>query len=946
MSTLPAKPRTATRTPRLNLRLRATVWLPALSLVAAASLLTALPVQAQVPQQLSQQTAFADPPGRVARMNLAEGPVSFAPADSGNDPRWTPAVLNRPLTTGDRLWTGQRARSELHIGSTAVRLGEQTSLDFLELDDDTTQLRLAQGTMKLRVRNLFDGQRIEINTPNLAFVITQPGDYRIDANPATNLGAGTTRVVVQQGAGTIYGDGGAQVSIASGQQANFTDTQLTPAGPAPQVQDGFDAWAHQRDRLEDQSVSARYVPREVIGYQQLDSYGDWQQDPTYGAVWLPRAVPANWAPYRAGHWSWIAPWGWTWVDDAPWGFAPFHYGRWAQIGPRWCWVPGRMAARPVYAPALVAFIGGSAGGVNWNVAIGQQGPRPGLGWFPLAPGEAFRPAYQHSPRYVTNVNQNIVVNNINATYNYRYQREGHAVSVMSAEDFARGQRVRPEGQRFNPADLGRAQVIAPERGGLPQRVASLRDLPRVASPAALPPAAVAVRPVVTSQLLQPGQQRDDRRNDRRDDRRDPRQNDPRQNDPQGNARVGRPGDNLGQLPRPGQPVQPGQAAVVPPQGAASDRGAFDAEQRARAEQHRQQQERLLGQPGQAAMQGQQGLLGQPRAQERQQRELERQQRDLARQQQDRAAGPRQPGDESLGQRAPREQAQRNANVNGNPNPAPPALRPGRPDAAPNAIEQAQRDQQRLQRDQQRQTTDAARQQEQQRRQADESLGQRAQQEQAQRQQQAQRQAQEQQAQQRAQQDQARQQQAAQQQMQERAQQDQQRQAQQQQQQQQQLMQQQRQQQAAEQQAQQAQQRAAQQDQQRQAREQQQQQQLQRQQQDQARQAAAQQQQAAQQQRQQQAQEQQIQQQQQAQQRAQQEQARQQQLAQQQIQQQQQQQQRAQQEQQRQAQQQLMQQQQQRQQPEQPRDPGRARQPRPGEAVSGAPPDERFNRRRE
>jgi hypothetical protein len=881
MSTLNPVPRPALNNPKSQRTLRrVAAALPALSFVAAAVLFTPPPVWAQVPQQLSQQTASIDPPGRVARMNLAEGPVSYAPADTGGNPRWTPAVLNRPLTSGDRLWTGQRARSELHIGSTAVRLGEQTSLDFVELDDDTTRLRLAQGTMKLRVRNLFEGQRVEINTPNLAFVITQPGDYRIDAQPASNIGDGTTRVVVQQGAGTIYGDGGAAVNIASGQQANFTDTQLTPASPGPEVQDSFDVWALQRDRLEDQSVSARYVPREVVGYQQLDSYGDWNQDPTYGAVWLPRAVPANWAPYRDGHWSWIAPWGWTWVDDAPWGFAPFHYGRWAQIGPRWGWVPGRMAARPVYAPALVAFIGGNAGGVNWNVSIGQQRPRPGLGWFPLAPGEAFRPDYRHSPRYITNINQSIVVNNV--TNNYRYQREGHAVSVMSAEDFARGQRVRPEGQRFNPADLGRAQLIAPERGGLPQRVANLRDLPRVASPAALPPAALAARPVVTSQVPQPGP-RDERRNDRRDDRRD------------------RPGEGVGQLPRPGLPVQPGQPVFTQP-GAAPDRGPFDAEQRARVEQHRQQQERLQSQSGPSAQQGPQGLLGQPREQERQQREL-------ARQQQERAGGQRPPGEESIGQRALREQAQRNANMNGNPNPAIP---PARPDAGRDPIEQAQREQQRLQRDQQRQQIDAARQQEQQRRQVDESLGQRALQEQAQRQQQAQRQVQEQQAQQaqqtqqRAQQEQSRQQQAAQQQqqIQQRAQQDQQRQAQQQQQQQQQQRQQQdqaRQQQATEQQAQQAQQRA-QHEQQRQVREQQ----------DSARQAAAQQQ---------------AQQAQQAQQRAQQDQARQQQMAQQQ-------------------QQLIQQQQQQRQQPEQPRAAGRDRPPRPGEGVSGAPPEERFNRRRE
>jgi hypothetical protein len=511
--------------------------------VAAASLLVLLPpAQAQVPGGI-------DPPGRVARMNLADGPVSYAPADARGNALWTPASLNRPLTAGDRLWTGQRARSELHIGSTAVRMAGQTSLDFLGLDDDTTQLRLAQGTVRLRVRNLFDGQRIEINTPNLAFVLTRPGDYRIDVVPATSGSAGSTRVVVQSGAATVYGAGGASLNLAGGQQANFTDTQLTPAGLAPEVQDGFDAWAADRDRREDRSVSARYIPREVIGYQQLDTYGDWSQDPTYGAVWLPRAVPANWAPYRAGHWSWIDPWGWTWIDDAPWGFAPFHYGRWAQIGPRWGWVPGQLAPRPVYAPALVAFIGGRSGGVNWNIALGQQAlQQPGLGWFPLAPGEAFRPAYRVSPRYVTEVNHNIVVNNYNTANNYRYQRQSAAVSALSAADFARGQPVRPGIQRLSPADLGRAQLLAPERG-LPEHLAHRRD-----------------------------EGRDNLRIDGRQNPPDPRFAG-RPDQPRGDVGAGRPGELRGERPLP----------VLPAPSAQQDRNARDVEQRARFDQQRQQE---------------------------------------------------------------------------------------------------------------------------------------------------------------------------------------------------------------------------------------------------------------------------------------------------------------------------------------------------------------------
>ena len=440
-------------------------WLPSLILVA---LLSAI-----VPVAWAQ----VDPPAQVARLSLVEGSVSFSPADeainanSGN--AWRAAELNRPLTTGDRLWTGPQARSEMHIGSTALRLNEQTSLDILVLNDTTTQLRLAQGSMIMRVRALFQGQQFEVTTPNLAFVLTQPGDYRLDVNPATHV----TRVVAQQGGGMLYGNGVAPLVLGSSQQASFSGTQLTPAAPGATYQDNFDAWAQDRDRREDQSISARYIPRETIGYQQLDSYGNWSQDATYGAVWMPHAVPENWAPYRVGHWGWVAPWGWTWIDDAPWGFAPFHYGRWAQIGPRWAWVPGQLAPRPVYAPALVAFIGGGNGNMSWNLSIGGGGaPQPSVGWFPLAPGEAFRPTYAASTRYASRINNNIVVNNTNITNNttnninnvYRYQHLPRAVTMLSRADFASGQPVRVNAQAMSSTDLARTQVVT-DHSALPQR---------------------------------------------------------------------------------------------------------------------------------------------------------------------------------------------------------------------------------------------------------------------------------------------------------------------------------------------------------------------------------------------------------------------------------------------------------------------------------------------
>jgi hypothetical protein len=363
-------------------------------------------------------TAQQDPPGRVARLTLQQGSVSFAPA---GDERWYDAQPNRPLTTGDRLWTDRAARAEVHIGSAALRMDGQSHVEFSELDDDTVRLTANQGELQLRVRDDLAGQRFEIDTGNLAVVIDAPGEYRISANPD----ADSTWIAVASGRATLYGENGESQRLDARQQLTVSGRSLQTGGGAPPPNASFDAWVAERNRLEDQSVSARYVSREVVGYQQLDAYGDWQNDPGHGAVWFPRSVDADWAPYRDGQWVNIAPWGLTWVDAAPWGFAPFHYGRWTRVGPRWGWVPGRSTARPVYSPALVGFVDG----------------RSDVGWFPLAPGEAWRPGYRASPNYLDRVNRMAASRDRQAELRsglYANQQMPGAVSVLPAERFGRG----------------------------------------------------------------------------------------------------------------------------------------------------------------------------------------------------------------------------------------------------------------------------------------------------------------------------------------------------------------------------------------------------------------------------------------------------------------------------------------------------------------------------
>ena len=331
-----------------------------------------------------------DPPQRVARLSDAEGWVSLQPAGVE---QWTAATVNRPLTAGDRLWSDQNSRAELDIGEAVIRLGSNTGFAFLDLDDRSAQMQLSTGTLIVRVREMQAGQTYEIDAPNVAISLQQPGEYRADINERGDL----TVVRVSQGAALAAGADGQQVALGA-------QEQLTVSGTNPVAYDStglgapdeLDNWSAARERQFEDAASQEYVASDVPGMQDLDDSGQWQEAPEYGYVWIPTAVSAGWVPYRYGHWVWIAPWGWTWVDDARWGFAPFHYGRWTQCGGRWCWVPGPRQARPVYAPALVAWVGGASLGTS---AYGRN-----VGWFPLAPHEVYIPAYRVSGNYLRTIN--------------------------------------------------------------------------------------------------------------------------------------------------------------------------------------------------------------------------------------------------------------------------------------------------------------------------------------------------------------------------------------------------------------------------------------------------------------------------------------------------------------------------------------------------------------
>lgn len=347
---------------------------------AAAVLMVVLPALAQ-----------NDPPARVGRLAHIENEVFFRV--DRND-QGGAATINWPISNGAILETG-RGRAEVWVGSTAYRLAEESQIEFSRVDDRMVDVRLNGGSLAVTVLDRDQADDVMVITPDGQVRFQTPGRYRIDVL------ADHSELSVQAGRAT-FEDRQGVMPVAAGQKAS----RWSDGGErldADRDLDAFDRWVSNRENATLASVARRHVSPYMTGYQDLDAYGDWQTAPDFGTVWYPRAVADDWAPYRYGRWAWVAPWGWTWIDQAPWGFAPFHYGRWAMIRGRWGWVPGQLVSRPVYAPALVGWVGNP----GWSVSF-SFGSAPAVGWFPLAPREVYVPAHRHSPQYVRQINVNHV----------------------------------------------------------------------------------------------------------------------------------------------------------------------------------------------------------------------------------------------------------------------------------------------------------------------------------------------------------------------------------------------------------------------------------------------------------------------------------------------------------------------------------------------------------
>lgn len=422
--------------------------------------------------------ADEDPPGRVGRIVDFNGSVSWWDGEPGE---WADAERNRPLTTGDRVSTAVSGRAELRVGSTVLRLANNTEVEVLRLDDEKLVFQLHSGSVALRVRSRELAEETEVITDEARLLPQRAGHYRFDRDDdTTQAGSWRGELRIADAEGLVIGAGQRMELYRQGRGNNALLRSTNIAMPG----DGFSEWVNSEDQREERTASARFVSPEMTGAEELDRHGRWEQHPEYGALWLPLVVQADWAPYRHGRWAWVRPWGWTWIDEAPWGFAPFHYGRWVNWRGRWGWVPGAYVQRPVYAPALVAWVGGG----GWGVSVRIGGPT--VGWVPLAPREVYRPYYRSTPRYVERVNPappyrwRHPPNQVpTGPISYGNQGVPNGVTVVSSDVLVRRQPVSrgvmqvPEGPRGGPRQPlnvlppppGPTGVSAPGGMGPPRR---------------------------------------------------------------------------------------------------------------------------------------------------------------------------------------------------------------------------------------------------------------------------------------------------------------------------------------------------------------------------------------------------------------------------------------------------------------------------------------------
>ena len=421
----------------------------------------------------------------VARVSLIHGNVSTQRGDSGD---WSAAALNQPVMTGDKVSTGEGARTELQLDfANVLRLGANSKANIANLTQKNIQIQLSEGLATYSVSKDSEAEP-EIDTPNVSVhPAHHDGVFRVEVRPD-----GDTIVIVREGEAQIATPQGS-TEVRSGDMATIrgnADSAQYRISSAPD-RDDWDRWNSDRDHIIRDASSWRHTNRYYTGSQDLDAYGQWRHVDDYGDVWYPNES-SDWAPYRSGNWVYEPYYGWTWVGYEPWGWAPYHYGRWLYAGGGWGWWPGPVYGlyRPFWAPAYVSFWGWG-GGFGFGFGFGGWG---GFGWLPLGPCDRFHPwwggyrgrygvvnaRFNNFNRYggIGPLHNGLRYSNI---ANFHNANIGRAMSTVNAAHFGAG---RVSAMAASRTQLGGARMMAGNLPVVPTH-ASLSASGRAAAPSTI-----------------------------------------------------------------------------------------------------------------------------------------------------------------------------------------------------------------------------------------------------------------------------------------------------------------------------------------------------------------------------------------------------------------------------------------------------------------------------
>ncbi len=307
---------------------------------------------------------------RVVRVSVVQGEAQIRRAAINNEDSndWERVVQNLPLVEGDEITTSDNTRLEIQFDRyTYLRLGENSYLKIVNLRDYGVAVSLPQGVLSVNfLRFDKDKTYFEIDAPYTTVAAQKAGTYRVDAGDSrsetvavTVINNGQARVYSANSGFTLRDSRMAKITI-SGAYAGEPDIQS-----APRFADEFEEWVLERhdviaSRLQKAKYNEYYTD-DFYGAEDLNGNGEWIYTRDYGYVWRPygnvTSVYDNWSPYRYGQWRLLPYYGWTWVNDEPWGWATYHHGRWVYYNGYWVWTPysSRGASRSYWRPALVIF---------------------------------------------------------------------------------------------------------------------------------------------------------------------------------------------------------------------------------------------------------------------------------------------------------------------------------------------------------------------------------------------------------------------------------------------------------------------------------------------------------------------------------------------------------------------------------------------------------------